>query len=69
MAFRINTACTKCGACLYECPTQSIIEGLTHYVIDSDTCSEHQACVAVCPVNAIERIPPLKEAPGTKDKK
>jgi len=53
MAHKITNACTKCAACLGECPTGSIIEGKDRYLIDADTCSDHVACVAVCPVNAI----------------
>jgi NAD-dependent dihydropyrimidine dehydrogenase PreA subunit len=50
----INKNCTKCGVCLAECPTGSIIEGKDRYVIDTDTCADHKLCVAVCPVEAIE---------------
>lgn len=57
MAYIISKACTKCTACLTECPTGSIIEGKTQYYIDADTCSDHAACVTVCPVNAISRHP------------
>ncbi len=53
MAHLIMKTCTKCGACLAECPTGSIVEGKEQYYIDADTCSDHMACVAVCPVNAI----------------
>ena len=53
MAYVISKACTKCGACLPECPTGSIIEGTTQYLIDTDTCGDHASCVNVCPVNAI----------------
>jgi ferredoxin len=53
MAYTINSACTKCGACITECPTNSITEGKAQYHIDADTCQDHAACVNVCPVNAI----------------
>jgi NAD-dependent dihydropyrimidine dehydrogenase PreA subunit len=53
MAHRITQACTRCGACLGECPTQAIIEGGKHYLIDPDFCADHADCVAVCPVAAI----------------
>lgn len=49
----ITSACTKCAACLSECPTASILEGKDRYAIDTDTCDNHRACVAVCPVDAI----------------
>jgi NAD-dependent dihydropyrimidine dehydrogenase PreA subunit len=55
MPYVISKACTKCAACLMECPTGSIVEGKEQYVIDADTCADHAACVAVCPVNAISR--------------
>ncbi|MGK5085956.1 4Fe-4S dicluster domain-containing protein [Bdellovibrionota bacterium FG-2] len=57
MAHMINKACTKCGACLLECPTASIIEGAEQFFIDSDTCADHLACVNVCPVDAIVARP------------
>ena len=53
MAHVINKTCTKCGACLPECPTGSIIEGKNQYYIDTDTCADNAACVNVCPVDAI----------------
>lgn len=56
MPFFINQACTKCGACLSECPTHSIVEGKEIYIIDSDTCVDHRSCVQVCPVDAIHKI-------------
>jgi NAD-dependent dihydropyrimidine dehydrogenase PreA subunit len=30
------------------------VEGKTQYYIDTDLCLDHRACVAVCPVAAIE---------------
>ncbi|MCC7440185.1 MAG: 4Fe-4S binding protein [Bdellovibrionales bacterium] len=63
MAHWIDKSCTKCGACLFECPTGSIVEGREIYVIDADTCKDHRSCVMVCPVDAIhlrDRAP----APG-----
>ena len=56
MAFKIDDSCTKCGACLVECPTQSILEGAETYLIDADTCSDHAICVAICPVDAIQMV-------------
>jgi len=58
----ISKACTKCGACLTECPTGSIIEGKEQYYIDADTCADHGACANVCPVNAISARPELPAA-------
>lgn len=63
MAYVISKACTKCGACLSECPTGSITEGTEQYYIDADTCADHAACVAVCPVEAIAA---LKTEAGSK---
>jgi ferredoxin len=62
MPHRITQACTKCGACMSECPTEAILEGQTQFYIDTDTCLDHKACVAVCPVKAIGPIP-TKEIP------
>jgi ferredoxin len=56
MSHVISKACTKCGACLTECPTGSVIEGATQYYIDADTCADHRSCVAVCPVDAIQAL-------------
>ena len=53
MAYVISKACTKCGACITECPTGSIIEGKDQFYIDADSCADHSACVPVCPVDAI----------------
>jgi ferredoxin len=53
MAYMINKTCTKCGACLPECPTGAISEGKKQFFIDTDACADHKACVNVCPVDAI----------------
>lgn len=55
MAYQINDACIKCGACEDECPVQSISEGDSQYVIDADTCTDCGACAEICPVSAIEQ--------------
>ena len=60
VAYWINKACTKCGACLPECPTGSIVAGKDQFHIDSDTCADHAACAAVCPVNAIASRKPVQ---------
>jgi ferredoxin len=62
MPYQISKACTKCGACLPECPSGSIVEGKTQFYIDADTCAEHLACVNVCPVNAISKIRDFDDA-------
>jgi len=59
MAMKILEDCISCGACVPECPTESITEGDTIYVINTDTCVEcvghfdSPSCVSVCPVECI----------------
>jgi ferredoxin len=60
MAMKINEECIACGACIPECPTESISEGDgVLYVIDQATCVECEGhydspkCVSVCPVECI----------------
>jgi ferredoxin len=59
MAMKIQDDCISCGACMPECPTESITEGAVIYVIDPVTCVECEGhfdapqCVAVCPVDCI----------------
>jgi ferredoxin len=58
MAMKILDDCISCGACVPECPTESITED-TIYVINPETCVEcdghHPAprCKDVCPVDCI----------------
>jgi ferredoxin len=60
MAMKISEECIECGACLPDCPTNSISEG-TPYVIDAGTCVECEGsydspqCVSVCPVECITK--------------
>jgi len=54
MAHKINeSACTNCGSCEGECPTEAISEKSEKRVIDAATCVDCGACVGVCPVEAI----------------
>ena len=59
MAMKITEDCIACGACLPECPTESITEGDPIYIINADTCVEcighfdSPQCLAVCPVESI----------------
>ena len=60
MTMKITEDCIACGACLPDCPTESITEGdgIT-YVIDQATCVECEGhfdspkCASVCPVECI----------------
>ncbi len=59
MAMKITDECIACGACVPECPTESITEDVPVYVINQDTCVECEGhhdspqCVSVCPVECI----------------
>jgi len=59
MALFITEACTYCGACEPECPTQAISAGDDVYVINGSSCNECAGdaegshCVNVCPSDAI----------------
>lgn len=59
MAHYITEDCTNCGACEAECPTTSITQGDTIYVINASTCNDCKDeadgphCVSVCPVDCI----------------
>jgi NAD-dependent dihydropyrimidine dehydrogenase PreA subunit len=56
MAHYIEKNCTRCAACLPECPTESIISAEPIFLIDADTCTDCMACIPVCPVEAIRRL-------------
>ncbi len=59
MAMKITEECIACGACLPECPTESITEDTPVYIINAETCVECEGhydspqCQAVCPVECI----------------
>ncbi|MFH1016572.1 MAG: 4Fe-4S binding protein [Pseudomonadota bacterium] len=60
MAMKITEDCSACGACVPECPTNSIVEGDV-YTINPTTCNECKdqpdgsKCVAICPVECIKK--------------
>ncbi|MCL2043192.1 MAG: 4Fe-4S binding protein [Treponema sp.] len=53
MAYKISDACTNCGACDSECPTEAISEKNGKRAIDAGTCVDCGVCVSTCPVDAI----------------
>jgi ferredoxin len=59
MAMKILDDCISCGACEPVCPTTSITQGDTIFVIDPATCVEcighydEPQCSSVCPVTCI----------------
>ncbi|MCX7677998.1 MAG: 4Fe-4S binding protein [Spirochaetes bacterium] len=56
MAYKITDACTMCGSCAEECPSNAISEGKNVYVIDKDACTDCGTCVDVCPAEAIVEV-------------
>ncbi len=52
MAYKISSACIKCGQCAANCPVQCIKEGSSKYEIDPVQCIECGTCNGVCPVGA-----------------
>ena len=59
MAMKVTDECISCGACEPVCPTQSVSQGDSIYVINQETCVEcvghHDSpqCVSVCPVECV----------------
>jgi len=53
MAHKISSECVSCGACVSDCPVDSITQGESVYEINSETCVDCGACVSSCPVDAI----------------
>jgi ferredoxin len=54
MSYKITDACTNCGACDSECPTEAIIEKDGKRYITPDDCTSCGICADSCPVDAIE---------------
>jgi len=52
MAYKIESSCISCGACVAECPTNAISEGDGQYVIDAGACIDCGACAGACPVGS-----------------
>jgi len=59
----INAKCTRCGACLEECPTRAIVAGVRQYAIDVDLCDGHGNCITICPEAAIVSTAPKTKGP------
>ena len=67
MALIINDECINCDVCEPECPNGAISQGEEIYVIEPALCTEcvghfdEPQCIAVCPVECIEKDPQHKE--------
>ena len=67
MALLINELCINCDVCAPECPNQAITQGAEIYEIDPRRCTEcvghfdEPQCVAVCPVECIDKDPAWPE--------
>jgi len=63
MALKIDDECINCDVCEPECPNGAISQGEEFYVIDPELCTEcvghynEPQCMAVCPVDCIDRDP------------
>jgi ferredoxin len=70
MALRITDQCVNCDVCEPECPNQAIYEGVDHYLINPDRCTEcvghfdKPQCVQVCPVDCIPKDLDHPETPA-----
>ncbi|HEY8902577.1 MAG TPA: 4Fe-4S binding protein [Chthoniobacterales bacterium] len=54
MAHQINNSCVGCGACVSQCPTDSIKPtAAATYRIEAESCISCGACEAACPNSAI----------------
>jgi len=67
MALKIDDECINCDVCEPECPNGAISQGEEFYVIDPALCTEcvghydEPQCMAVCPVDCIDRDPEYPE--------
>ncbi len=68
MSVLITSACIRCGACIWECPTEAIAPGDPIPVVERHRCTEclgffgESQCVVVCPVRAITTLEEPVEA-------
>ena len=75
MAFKITEDCIQCGACVPVCPNEAISEDDPVYVIDPKRCTEcvpvydTQQCADVCPVDACQPHPDVRETREELEKK
>ena len=53
MAYKITSACVRCGSCAVVCPAGAIRQGEDQYVIDSAACLDCGSCSDTCPNGAI----------------
>ena|SRR5437764_1497071 len=63
MSVTITEACIMCGACVWECPTETISPGDPRPVVNQNACTEcygffgESQCMVVCPVGAVVGVP------------
>ncbi|MFC6438861.1 YfhL family 4Fe-4S dicluster ferredoxin [Bowmanella sp. JS7-9] len=68
MALHITDECINCDLCPLECPNDAITMGDEIYQIDFTRCTEcvghydEPQCMAVCPVECIEKDPAHAES-------
>lgn len=68
MSLLITDECINCDVCEPACPNGAIYEGVEHYEIRADLCTEcvghfdKQQCVEVCPVDCIPKNPEHQES-------
>ncbi len=69
MALMITDVCINCDVCEAECPNAAIYEGVEHYEIHPELCTEcighfeEQQCRVLCPVDCIPLHPEHVETP------